>query len=374
MSSSTPPKGGQMPLASAPPAGTRNGGARPPAPAPLPVPATQAAPARVLKLNPSALAALRSGNVGLLVRSLGMDLEKMPADVRAGIDQLAHMLVEIRRENVAVLGDHEAFVRRTPSGSLFQVLKPVRLSIHDGSLFRLPAKKRPYYAGTDKPFKGDTKKAAPGTVEWRETEVSKKADVTYPGFLRLNGVAGCAVGQPPTVIVDGEPKTNPYVQRGEPSRGKGLGDIQRVVIGVTVVGPAPATGNPVVVNYTLEYDPAKDLQHMLAAISEEHGDDCYLIDEPDFEPRAGWKFTPVFGGVGYAYNLRLKDVNGAYSDFIQLLQNAVKKAQAASATTAMPPGIMPKNAFARSTRRVGVFAAAMMKPAKVNSGIARKMS
>ncbi len=36
--------------------------------------------------------------------------------------------------------------------------------------------------------------------------------------LRLNAVAGCAVGQPPHVMVDGEERTNPYVERA-PGRG-----------------------------------------------------------------------------------------------------------------------------------------------------------
>ena len=290
-----------------------------------------------VKLDRAGMDALRRGDRAGLLRSFGIVLADAPESLRAGLERVAELAMELRRSSVAVLGNSEAFVRRTASGSLSQVLMPVTLKLADKTLFQIP-KRTPLDPDGNPVGNIDKWKAANPNkrIQWKDVP-QKAADVTYPGLLRINGVAGCAVGQPPSVMVDGEPRTNPYVERTVRADAQ-LGDIRRVVIAVIVVGPAPATGNPVVVNYTLDYDPAKDLHHMLAEVSSKHPDECILSDEQevrDAERKPGWKFTPIYGGVGYHYNLRCDEIAGVYADFINLLQNAVKKAQTVARRNAM---------------------------------------
>lgn len=297
----------------------------PAAPAPSPT-TTLAKP--VALVTPEILASLRRGDRAGFIAALGVLPTSEALVLRSALDRVTNIAIELRRENVAVIGSHEAFVRKTPQGSLYQVIQPVRLSLAAKTLYQIPIRKC-FKAGTDEVVGRSYR----GATEWREIP-QRNAEVTYPGFLQINAVAGCAVGQPPTVNVDGEPKTNPYVERQKTAGGR-LGDIVRVVIGVVVVGPAPATGNPVVVNYTLDYDPAKDLHHMLSAVADKHPEDCYLVDEADVKPEPGWKFTPVYGGVGYFYNLRTEAIREVYADFVNLLQNAGKKVQTIARRNAM---------------------------------------
>jgi len=269
-------------------------------------------PARAadLTMNPGAFAALKQGSAKALVNALDAD----PV-------ALATLAIELRRESVAVLGSHEAFVRHTAQGSLQMVIRPVRLSMHDGTIYKIPR---------------NVKQGGSWVKEW-----PTDAHTTYAGLVRQNAVAGCAVGQAPSVVVDGKAMTNPYVERVKMSNGR-LGDIIRIVIGITVVGPSPTTGNPVVVNYTLDYDPSKDLLHQLAKAADQHRDDCYLIDEEEYledkqngnVPR-GWKFTGLYGGVGYLYNLRNTKIQRAYKEFVNIAATAVKKAQTVARRNAM---------------------------------------
>lgn len=245
--------------------------------------------------------------------------------------RLAQVALELRRENVAVIGGHEAFVRHTAEGSLHQVVRPVHLSLGDKSLYQIP-KRLMFFKNSDNRAFGKYDKAK---HDWRD-EKSSTADLTFFGLQKLNAVAGCAVGQPPQVNVDGEMKTNPYVQRARRKNSTRPGDIERVVIMVVVVGPAPATGNLVAVTYTLDYDPSKDLQHMLSAVAKNHEDECYLVSEDDEQiGEKGWQFVPIHGGVGWVFNLRTDKVRQVYSDFINICQNAVKKAQTVARRNAM---------------------------------------
>jgi len=265
---------------------------------------------------PQALRALREGRVADLVKAF------RDTDPDTSEAKLAGLAIELRRENVAVLGSHEAFVRMTPDGSLHQVVRPVRLSIDEGTIYKIP------------------KWAKDDNGNWKKTW-PLVAHVTYPGFMRQNAVAACNIGQPPSVVVDGEVKTNPYVHRAPTPDGR-LGDIVRVVIAVLVVGPAPMTGNPVVVAYTLDYDPAKDLLHSIAKVAEDAPGECYLIDEEELkvmtanhDRKAGWKFLPLYGGVGYYFNLGNKKILACFKDYIGTVQNSVKKAQTVARRNAM---------------------------------------
>ncbi len=279
------------------------------------------------------LEAFRRGDARAMLSQLGLDSLEGPAAL--AVHTLADLGIETRRESVSVLGNHEAFVRRTRSGDLRQVIMPVRLSLADKTLYQIPIKK-PHDPDTGEVITGNYKTWQEKTRKravWKEA-VQTSAEVSYQGFLRLNGVAGCAVGQPASVMVDGVERTNPYLQRADMGGGR-LGDIIRVVIALTVVGPTPATGNPVVVNYTLDYDPAKDLQHMLAKVADDHPNECFLVDEADVEKRPGWKFVPLYGGVGYYVNLRVEAVRGVYAEFVNILQNGLKKAQTIARRNAM---------------------------------------
>lgn len=298
---------------------------------PKPPPTTALAPAE--RFTRPLLEAFRRGDVTGLLAQLGLD--KLDGPTAVAVRTLAELGVETRRESISVLGAHEAFVRRTRAGDLRQVIMPVRLSLADKTLYQIPIRK-PHDPETGELITGNWKTWQDRTrkkAEWKDA-VQTSAEVSYQGYLRLNGVAGCAVGSPPTVMVDGEPRTNPYLQRADMGNGR-LGDIIRVVIALTVVGPTPATGNPVVVNYTLDYDPSKDLQHMLAKVADDHPNECYLIDESDVEKKPGWKFVPLYGGVGYHVNLRVEAVRGVYAEFVNLLQNALKKAQTIARRNAM---------------------------------------
>lgn len=300
---------------------------------PTPSPAPTTALAAGDRFSRPLLEAFRRGDVTGLLANLGLD--KLDGPLALAVRTLAELGVETRRESIHVLGAHEVFVRRTRGGDLRQVIMPVRLSLADKTLYQLPIRKphdpdtNEVIAGNWKAWQDKTRKKA----VWKDV-VQTSAEVSYQGYLRLNGVAGCAVGSPPTVMVDGEARTNPYLQRAVMPDGR-LGDIIRVVICQTVVGPTPATGNPVVVNYTLDYDPSKDLQHMLARVADDHPDECYLVDESDVEKRPGWKFVPLYGGVGYHVNLRVEAVRGVYAEFVNLLQNALKKAQTIARRNAM---------------------------------------
>jgi len=309
---------------------------------------------RLTDLPRPAVAAFQIGKADAMVDALldGVEEKQLPA-VRDALSRLAQLAVELRRESVAVLGNHEAFVRHTPDGALHQVIRPVQLSMSRGEIYQI-TRKRPYRrkkdgsTDFDNPFRGRVERG--DAVNWEEVPADGNrfsASLTYPGLVAMNAVAGCQVGQPPKVWVDGEERMNPYMQRSEvstKSRGKRLGDIIRVVIAINVVGPAPATGNPVVTSYTLDYDPTKDLLHMLASVANTlpqgggdriYNSDCYLIEEDDFERAPGWTFVPLYGGVGYAVCLRNPEIRKVYADFTNILQNALKKAQTVARRNAM---------------------------------------
>lgn len=291
------------------------------------VPATSVKPVPVLKPAQDVLHACQRGDAKALAEALGND----PVAV-------ARLAIELRRENVATLGEYEAFVRHTDDGSLRQVIRPVPLSTKDGTLYQILVK-RPVCTqeGHDCFGQAINTRNHQGRYEWREVNASgdpNKATVSYSGYQALNAVAGCAVGQPPSIVVDGVTRTNPYVERAVRKDGR-PGNIQRIVIGVVVVGPAPATGNPVAVNYTLDYDPSKDLAHMLAKVAKDHPDQCYLANEDEATGKPGWAFLPISDGVGFWYDLRQEDVLEVYKDYVNLQGMALKKAQTVARRNAM---------------------------------------
>lgn len=264
---------------------------------------------------------------------------------------ISEYIIELRRLNVAVIGAHDVFVRRTPSGELQQVVAAVKLSLADGTLYRIPDRRVRFISGTDMEWQwpGDKGKR----YEWRDVfENPFRAHLTAPGYQKCNGVAGCSIAQPPQVIVDSEVRENPYVVRNPD------GDITRIVIQQNVAGPAPLTGNVVVVQYVLDLSPVSDLQHMLSNLMKRRkdGDDdddhagprgdppVLLIDKTDWPSfreqyegadRWRWKWLPLYSGVGIAHDLTNDAVKRAYDKFIGIMEHVHRKAQTVARRNAM---------------------------------------
>lgn len=250
---------------------------------------------------------------------------------------LAQQVVDLRRSDVAVLGDAEAFVRRTDDGSLKQVIRPVRLSVAKGDLFQIP-KRVPVDVATGEVV-ADIKKHR-GPVRWEARPIDpRRAALTVQGMQAINAVAGVVVATPPTVMVDGVVRSNPYTERAAGRNGR-PGDIVRIVQSCVVIGPVPATGNPVAVNYTLEYSPERELLAMAANLLARQKDgESHIRLTTDVAFEAGnvpnWVFIPMYGGLGYAVNFKAKAVSDMYGDFVNMLTNSGKKAQTVAMRNAM---------------------------------------
>ena len=250
---------------------------------------------------------------------------------------LAEQIVELRRTDVATLGDSEAFVRRTEDGSLKQLIRPVRLSVAKGDLFQIP-RRVPVDTATGEVV--ENLKGHRGTVRWDSRPIDpKKATLTVQGMQAINAVAGVAVATPPTVMVDGVMRSNPYTERAAPRNGR-PGDVIRIVQSCVIIGPVPATGNPVAVNYTLEYSPERELLAMAAnllARQKDNENHIRLTTDVAFDAAQlnGWSFIPLYGGLGYAVNFKVKAVENMYGDFTNMLTNSGKKAQTVCMRNAM---------------------------------------
>jgi hypothetical protein len=255
------------------------------------------------------------------------------------VELLAEQLVSTRRSSVAVLGDVEAFVRKTPDGSLGQVIRPVQLTVGRGDLFQIP-KRVPVDVATGEVV--DNLKGHRGTVRWESRPTDpRRATLTVQGMQVINQVAGIQVATPPTVMVDGHPRSNPYVERA-PGRNGRPGDITRIVMACVVIGAVPATGNPVAVNYALEYSPERELLAMAANMLGRWKDSdgtcpVTLVTEQEFDAanRPATVFVPLYGGMGYAINIRHPKAAEMYSDFANILTNMVKKCQTVAMRNAL---------------------------------------
>lgn len=278
---------------------------------------------------------------------------------------MARYIIDVRRQSVAILGSADVFVRRSPSGDLRQVIAPVRLSMGDGTLYQIPKRYEKRVRGTELRFNEKKHRGQ----SWDLVPIYEHPDralVSAEGYLRMNAVAGCSVQLPDTTIVDGARQANPYVRRDSD------GDVVQVVISVLVAGPAPTTGNLVVVQYTLDMDPRTDLLHMLAGIAkgwspkrrattdDDDGDrmaeeeeeaskaarnaSVRMMSRADYnewrttmEPaeRCRWHWVRLHGPIGYAHDLTAPPVAAAYTKYLGIAQNAVKKAQTVARRNAM---------------------------------------
>jgi len=292
------------------------------------------------------LAALRRGDVDAVMYAFLGDAPLTPE-----LRRLGEYLVEVRRQSVAVIGQHEAFVRHTEHGDLHQVVAPVKLSIHDGTLVRIPERRCRVYTDNGEEVKGEADRSR--WWEWRDV-YTRKAVLTYEAYNLVNQVVGCSVVQPPLVTVDGEQRANPYTERDR------NGDLIRIVIGIHVAGPAPMTGNVVVVQYQLDLDPRADLHHMLSGILRRRPSDeddkltditgtppvllmprqhfTEFVEEQaaaDPSQRYAWHWVPFTGGIGYAHNLQHPEIMKVYAKYIDMIKFAPRKAQTVARRNAM---------------------------------------
>jgi hypothetical protein len=258
---------------------------------------------------------------------------------------LAQLLVDHRRQNVAVLGNHEVFVRHTPAGRLTQVVRPVSLSIAGGTLWQPMTLAKTNEAGER--WRGDYD-SAPAAYQWREIPTRPGlAQVTYPGMLAQNAVVGAMVAVTPTVMVDGQARENPYIEYAPSVHGR-KGEIVCITVGVAVVGMSPQTGNLSAVSYRLTYDPGRDFAHALAKLAKKKvqavklwGEGVPMPDQIDAEGKLvrpisfDWGYMPVVIGSGWAFDRRSNEVRDVVASYTELLGNAVKKAITVAERNAM---------------------------------------
>lgn len=293
------------------------------------------------------LRAVRSGDLDSAVAAYRISGRGDSESLRHAVNDL----LDIRRQYVAQIGDHEAFVRRSPSGSLRQVIRPVSLSREGGHLYRV-VKRVKVHEGSTRPYRRrDT-----GRWEWIEQYPEGNTHhLTYAGYLAINGVAGCSVGMPPTVVVDGVTHENPYVIRSEPAKPGMPGEPVRIIVCVIVVGPAPATGNPVAIRYVLDYEPIRDLQAALINLIDTYGDqkdndsgsgyESVMVlpteawddfrESLDKRHKWRWSYIPLHSGMIIAFDTRDKRVIQVQQSYVSLLQNAHKKATTVAQRNAM---------------------------------------
>jgi len=255
---------------------------------------------------------------------------------KARLDQLRHLtlgIIAMRRENVAAIGNDEMFVSRLPNGkTVARVKHNVRLSIGAKELFQIPKGRK----GEDGKWTNSV--AEPGV-----------AQLTVPGYDALNRVVGCSVALPPTITIDGKERENPYIERFK-DHGTTIGDVRRIVVCVVVAGMSEI-GTPVVVRYTYEYEPGKELLHALGKLSTDwdyknnrrkcdaielvDGDGFQAFVESQKDKRGRWKYVPAFAGVGYACNLADSEVSKVFLDMLHVSIQAGRKAITVARRNAM---------------------------------------
>jgi len=205
---------------------------------------------------------------------------------------------------IVIIGDVEVLVRRGADGSIRSVKATKVLSEEAGHIF---------------------------VARKRNGEIATMG-LTAEAYLALNQIAGLHVFTPPTVIVDGEEKGNPYVIRDPESHAA-----DRIIIRKIALGRSP-TGNLVAVDETLDYSPK---QYLLEALAKKarwlKGKDKAIqyrtqqsLTEEELATRLF--FPTVSAGMGqvggYLVDPSNEEVMGALTDY----QNKTKFAERAAST------------------------------------------
>lgn len=189
------------------------------------------------------LARQRLSSGALAVRTT----EAAEGDLETALRMACDALVKIRQQDVATLGDHEAFVRHSPDGDLLQVLRPVKLSLQDGTLHR----------------------------------IEDKVMISSTGLKKMDAVVGSSKG------------TQIETEEGPPLR---------YHVRVRLVAASPVTGNPHVTDYEHTEEPERYFAEHLARYAAEAPQSCYVCGRG--EAPEGWGWLEMYGGEGFAYDRR----------------------------------------------------------------------
>jgi hypothetical protein len=258
------------------------------------------------------MTALKEGKAGGMVRAL---LDDFDGDKDKAMMELARISIQHRRRDIAVLGKHDVFVRHTADGSLMMVVQAVELSTDAGDIYQIKdSVKVTHWEGKRK------------VEQWVRNPA---AMVQYQGVQKMNAVAGLSIGQPPMIFVDGEKRSNPYIERDDE------GNVMRIVIQIVVIGPAPVTGNPVAVSYLHDHDPRKDLIDMMIWLEKESkGVELVKKTDPRCE-ELRYKFFSMYAGIGYLCDLTHSNVREKIATFNNTLGLSPRKAQTVAKRNAL---------------------------------------
>jgi len=232
-------------------------------------------------------------------------------DEEIALRQLAGMAIELRRENVAVIGDHEAFIRRTRDGELLQIVRPVRLSVKDDTLWQMP-KRRPKMDDRGQHVLDHKKKWV-----WESVPINPEvAKITADGLLRIDEVVG----------------SSKAVQITEET-----GPPMRVTFDVRLVAAAPDTGNPVCVQYTHVEEAEHVIFELLGKFAVDSPESCYPCTrrEAEAEARKGWRFWAEYGDEGYFCDMRHSTYLDLRKKFTEVLKYTRRKGYTIALRNAM---------------------------------------
>lgn len=196
----------------------------------------------------------------------------------------------IKKQNVAVLGDGEVFVKRTESGQIRSVKGAVTLSEKNGEI----------------------------------ATIQGKTMTTAKGFNTLNQIAGLSIITPEKLTLpDGQIVVNPY-----PVIDTESGTISKIWVKKLAIGYSPI-GNLVVTSSTLLYDiNAYFIQDVMKKVqyNQDAGRVCMepMLTEDE---KKNSIFLKIEGALGIAANIQHKDVLKAIDTFINKKQFAERNAQ-----------------------------------------------
>ncbi|GKV56005.1 hypothetical protein NCCP2222_19520 [Sporosarcina sp. NCCP-2222] len=196
----------------------------------------------------------------------------------------------LKKQNVAVLGDGEVFVKRTNGGALRSIKGAVTLNERNGEI----------------------------------ATIQGKTMTTAKGFNTLNQIAGLSIITPEKLTLpDGQVVVNPY-----PIIDHESGTISKVWVKKIAIGYSP-TGNLVITSSTLLYDiKMYFIQDVMKKVqySKDAGRVCMeqMMTE---EEKKNCIFLKIEGFLGVAANIQHKDVLKAIDTYINKKQFAERNAQ-----------------------------------------------
>lgn len=196
----------------------------------------------------------------------------------------------LRRQNVAVLGDGEVFVKRSNGGVVRSVKGTVTLNEKNGEI----------------------------------ATIQGKTMTTAKGFNTLNQIAGLSIVTPEKLTLpDGQVVVNPY-----PIIDPESGTISKVWVKKIAIGYSP-TGNLVITSSTLLYDiKMYFIQDVMKKVQYNQGAGRACMESMlTEEEKQNCIFLKIEGLLGVAANIQHKDVLKAIDTYINKKQFAERNAQ-----------------------------------------------